>query len=507
MSNNYILAHDIGTSGTKSSLVRSDGVVEVSHTTPHATRTPSPGWAEQDPLEWWQGVCQNTQSLIARRPDLRDRVAAIGVSGQMMGCVALDKEGNVLRPSMIHSDVRATAECREADERVGADVLYRRTGNILDPRSTLCKILWLRKHEPDVYDRTARFVQSKDYIVGRMVGEFESSDLSDGTHGELVDVVKKCYIDDIFVALGIDAARFPPLYRSIDIVGKLTPSAGAELGLPAGIPVSAGGGDGPCASVGAGVVRPGDTYCCVGTTAWISSVVAEPYIDEKQRVFDILALDGDTCGLFGTIQCAGRAVDWIMGIIGEEDFTKFDALLSSVAAGSDGLIFLPYLEGERSPIFDANARGVFFGLTPEHQRQHLLRATIEGVSFALRSVLDVMREALDVRALRLIGGGGQSAAWQQILADVCGVKVQLLSTQAPDATSLGAAIAAGVGVGLFADLAEGVQTIKITAEREPDLSRKDLYAKQFDVYTALYPRLRPIYERLQRHLHEVESHS
>jgi len=505
MPTDFILAHDIGTSGTKTSLVRPDGVVETSHSTPHGTRVPQPGWAEQDPADWWEGVCKNTRAVFDQRPELKGRIAAIGVSGQMMGLVSVDANGDVLRPSMIHSDCRAVEECRALADSVGAEALYRRTGNILDPRSSLCKILWMKNNEPGVLRRTARIVQSKDYIVGRMVGSFDTTDMSDASHAQFIDITRKAYIDDVFGELGIDAGKFPELHPSTDVVGKLTKAGAEELGLPEGVPVVAGGGDGACASVGAGAVGPGDTYCCIGTTAWISAAVAEPFIDEKRRIFSILALDGESCGLYGTIQCAGRSVEWVLDLLGEDGFDRFDELLNSVEPGSDGLIFLPYLEGERSPIFDSNARGVFFGITPEHGREHFVRATIEGVSFALRSVLDVIRESQSVSALRLIGGGGQSTVWQQLLADVCEVNVQMLSTQSADATSLGAAIAAGVGVGMFADLAEGVRTIAVTDQRPPDLSRSALYAKQYEIYGSLYPCLKPAFGRLQQCVADTKS--
>lgn len=493
----YILAHDVGTSSTKTSLVRGDGAIEAWGAVNQSTSTPKPGWAEQDPARWWDAVCTNTRGLLTDRPQATGRIAAIGVSGHMLGCLPLDREAAPLRPKMIHSDTRAAAECETIRERVGADTIYRTTGNILGPQSPLAKMLWLKRHEPDLYERTARFVQSKDYIVARMVGQANSTDFSDASHAQLLDIRKREYAVDILSELGLDAAKLPDLHAGTDVVGQLTREAADAMGLPAGIPVVAGGGDGACATAGAGAVGLGDTYCCIGTTAWIASTVAEPVIDEEQRVFDILSLDGETCGVFGTIQCAGRSLDWVMELIREESFDRFDELLGRVAPGSEGLVFLPYLEGERSPIFDADARGVFFGLTPAHGREHLLRATVEGVSFALRSVLSVMREAMPVPALRLIGGGGQSPAWRQMLADICDVKIQRLSTQAADATSLGAAIAAGVGVGLFESMAAAARTIRIEQELAPHAARVAAYDRCYEVYAALYPALKPIYRSLK----------
>jgi len=495
-----ILAHDVGTSGTKSSLVRPDGVIVASHTTAHETRFPRPGWVEQQPGDWWEGVCRNTRALTAGYPDSRTSILGIGVSGHMLGCLPVDAEGNVLRPGMIHSDVRARDACETVRKRIGRDAIYELTGNILDPRSSLCKILWIKANEPDVYERTARFLQSKDYVVGRMTGSYESTDYSDASHAQWLDIRAKSYAADVFAELGIERAKFPALHRSIDVVGRLTREAARALDLPAGIPVVAGGGDGSCASAGAGAATIGDVYCCLGTTAWIAATTAKPLIDERRRLFNVLALDGENNGVFGTVQAAGRSVEWAMELLGETDFGRFDDLLGDVRPGSEGLIFLPYLEGERSPIFDPDARGVFFGLAPVHRREHLLRATVEGVSFALRSVLEVMRNSFAVPALRLIGGGGRSTLWQQLLANVCGVAIQTLSTRSADATSLGAAFAAGVGVGLFDSLPQAVRTIEVTGECLADAALTERYDTYFRVYQALYPRLKPVFTQLQESL-------
>jgi xylulokinase len=498
MSEPVILAHDVGTSGTKSSVVGADGAVLASESTPHGTVFPAPGLAEQDPRDWWEGVCRNTRALAEADPGVAGRIAGIGVSGHMLGCVALDSEGAPLRPAMIHSDCRATRQFEEVEGRVGGERVYETSGNILDPRSPLCKMLWLKASEPEIYARTARFVQSKDFIVGRMTGRMETTDYSDASHAQWLDIRRRAYAEDVLGELGLDASKLPALHASTDRVGELSAAGASALGLKAGIPVVAGGGDGACASAGAGAVREGDTYCCLGTTAWISATTASPYIDAGRRIFNILALDGTLNGVYGTVQSAGRSVDWAMELLGERDFARFDALLESVPAGSDRLVFLPYLEGERSPIFDAAARGVFFGLTPRHGRAHLLRATLEGVTFALRSVLAVMQEAFEVRGLRLIGGGGQSAVWPQMLADICGVAMERLSTRSADATSLGAAMAAGVGVGLFADMREAARAVGVTGRTEPDASARETYDALFEVYMALYPRLKDVFPLLAR---------
>lgn len=491
-----VLAHDVGTSGTKTSIVDAAGVLRDSQSTAHTTQTPAPGRAEQDPQDWWAGCVRNTRALVERHAELPSAVAAIGVSGHMLGCLPVDADGAPLRPSMIHCDARAAAEAAHVADALGADSVYRTTGNVVDPRSPLCKMLWLKAHEPDVYRRTWRFLQSKDYVVGRMTGSFDSTDYSDASHAQWLDIRRKTYAEELLGAVGLDAAKLPALRRATDVVGALSPSAAEALGLRAGIAVVAGGGDGSCATVGAGAAAAGDTYCCLGTTAWIASVSDEAAIDDRARVFNILCLDGEHCGVFGTVQSAGRSVDWVMNLVGEGDFASFDALLAAAPPGSDRLVFLPYLEGERSPIWDADARGVFFGITPSHGSEHFVRAAVEGVCFALRAVLDVMREGRTIDALRLIGGGARSPTWQQMLADVWGADVEVCSVQAADATSLGAAVAAGVGVGMYDDLSASRRFVTVGEVRRPDAALRGIYDRQYGVYASLYPALKPAFARL-----------
>ncbi len=492
-----LIAHDIGTSATKTSLVGADGSILESESTGHPTYTASGGIVEQDPEAWWRGVCRNTRALMERRADCGRRVVGIGVSGQMLGCLPVDAVGAPLRRSMIHSDARAVAQTERVAEAVGRREAYRVTGNMVDPRCVPSKMLWLKEHEPGLYRSTECFVQSKDFIVGRMTGVFGSTDYSDAGHAQWMDISRREPASELIDALGLDAGKLPRLRSSTDVVGKVTHEASRALALPSGIPVVAGGGDGSCASVGAGAVAIGDTYGCIGTTAWIASISGQPFIDPHMRVFNITSLDGQTTGVFGTVQSAGRSVEWAMNLLADGDFGRFDDLLAGAPPGCDGLVFLPYLEGERSPIWDAAARGVYFGINPQHGRLHFLRAAVEGVSFALRSVLEVLREMNEFRSLRLIGGGGQSKAWRQMLADVCGLPTQELSTRAADATCVGAAIAAGVGVGLFDDLADGCRAIRVTANREPDPRVRAVYDRQFELYGSLYPLLAPAFESLE----------
>ena len=491
MAEPLILAHDVGTSGVKTLVVGPDGVPRTSESTPHATSYGPGGAAEQDPADWWTGVCRNTRALVERCPDLPADLAAIGVGGQMLACLPVGSDGEPLRPSMIHSDARATREAAFIDR----EAAYRVSGNVADARSPLAKMLWLKAHEPDTYRRAARFLQAKDWVVGRMTGAFDSTDLSDAAHAGWLDVRTHAVAEGLLADLGLEAGKLPVPHRSTEVVGRLGDVAARQMGLRAGVPVVAGAGDGCCATAGAGAVRPGDTYCCLGTTAWIATAAEGPTIDPQARVFNLPSLDGAGCGVYGTVQSAGRAVDWVMDLLGEEGHGRLDALLAGAPPACDGLVFLPYLEGERSPVWDARARGVFFGIAPTHGRAHFVRAAVEGVSFALRSVLDVLREGGPVEAMRLIGGGARSAAWRQVLADVCGVEVQTLSSAAQDATSLGAAIAAGVGVGIFGSVEDGCRAVTVERAHTPDVALRETYERAFGLYGSLYPALKEAFAR------------
>lgn len=412
----------------------------------------------------------------------------------MLGLLAIDSGGQPLAPALIHSDARAGEQAVFIAQEVGADRIYRITGNVLDARSPLAKLLWFKQHQSAAYAKAHRFLQSKDFVAGRLVGAFDSTDYSDACHAQWLDINSSIYATDVLAQLGLDVAKLPQPHAATEIIGKLTRAAAIALDLPSGIPVVAGGGDGACATAGSGAIADGDTYCCIGTSAWIASVAPRPFIDPQRRLFNLTALDGKTFGTYGTVQAAGRAIQWTMDLIGQKGYGDFDSMLAGIDPGSAGLTFLPYLEGERSPIWDADARGVLFGISSAHTPAHVLRATVEGVCFALSSVLQAIRESRPIPAMRLIGGGGQSPAWQQMLADICRVEIQIPSVQASDATSLGAAIAAGVGAGIYPSFADAVRSIRIRDQISPNAARSAYYVKHQKFYTELYARLKQAFK-------------
>lgn len=485
MGSQLILAYDIGTSSVKTSLVTETGEVYASAKYDYDTHHPEPGISEQNPEDWWKCACKTTKALLEQKPDAGKRIAAIGVSGHMLGCVPVNEKCEALHAALIHSDSRAGAQFEAIKAGIGKEELYRISGNVLDSRSSLCKMLWFKEERPELYRKTAKFLQSKDFLTARLTGNIDTTDYSDASHGELMNIHKKAYDTAVYRELGLEMEKLPELHAGMEIVGHVTEEAAKELGIPSGIPVIAGGGDGACADIGAGNVNTGDIYCSLGTTAWLSQCIEQPYLDPEQRIFNIMSLDGIHSSLFGTMQSAGGALKWVMNVLGTQDLDEFNALAGKIAPGSDGLIFVPYLDGERSPIFDAKARGMFFGLSMSHTRAHFMRATFEGVAYALNSILKVFEAQGKSGQIRIIGGGANSALWKQILADVWKTPVAALQASANDSTSLGVAAAAGTAVGMFRDLREATDYIKVKNVTEPS-DRQSAYDKYFSVYQKLY---------------------
>lgn len=489
-----LLAIDLGTSACKASVFTEELKLIDCKSAEYPTHYRGEGCVEQDAYDWWEAAARAMDLLWQAQPEAVGSVAAVGLSGHMLGLLPVGEDGTPLAPSLIHTDTRAVKEARLLGELVGSDELYRRTGNVLSPSASLCKALWFLREAPEVYRKTARFLQSKDYLVYRLTGNMDSTDYSDASHGSLMDIRSMRYLDDVMRIAGLEVDKFPQLGCASRIAGQVGREAAGRLHLHQGTPVVAGGGDGACASVGAGIAAQGDIYCSLGTTAWIAQNVKEPVLDQKQRVFNIASLDGKGFGVFGTMQSAGRALSWAAELM-EVDMAAYNRLAEDCPAGSEGLVFLPYLEGERSPVFDPNARGVYFGCTPIHRKEHFLRAVMEGVACGLRSILDIMRESAGFSRMRVIGGGARSGLWKQIIADVCGITIEDAAIAADSTTSLGAAVAAGVGVGMFTDMRQAVKTIAIQNQYQPSADQ-EIYARVYDVFSQLYPALKQTFAQL-----------
>ncbi len=483
-----MLAYDIGTSGVKTSIISSKGQVVDSQTEPYETRYAEGGIAEQDPLTWWHAICRTTRGIIERNPSFSNAIAAIGVSGHMLGCIPVSEDITPLLPCMIHSDARAVSQYETISREVGATYLYQMSGNILDARSSLSKIAWIKETQPTIYRKTAKFLQSKDFIVAKLTGNIDTTDYSDACHGELMDISKKQYDTTIYHQLKLDMSKLPALHRGRDIVGKVTSQSSKELGIPCGIPVIAGGGDGACGSAGAGNVRAGDAYLSLGSTAWIARVSDEPTIDPESRVFNIMNLDGETTSVFGTMQSAGSSITWAQRLLSISDLRTFDDMAAQIEPGCNGLVFLPYLDGERSPVFDTSAKGVFVGISQHHDARHFTRAVLEGVAYALKDITEILRRYQPMTEIRAIGGGMKSPLLPEIITDVCGLRLQKLTVPAADATSLGVAAIAGLAAGIFKDMQEALAHIRVKSILEP-AEPNSRYSQNYQAYQQLYPQL------------------
>lgn len=509
MEKDIIITYDIGTTGNKCSLFNSKGSMVCSVTVEYGTIYQKPGWAEQDPEEFWNSTVKGTRLLLEKSGISPSRIAVIGLSGHMNGCIPVDRDCTALYNDIIHSDCRSVDECDEAAKLVNNGNFYKITGNRLDPHYTLTKILWLKNNYADIYDEADYFINSKDFVRAKLTGIAGITDYSDASLTCMLDLKNRDWAYDMVRGLGIDTKKLPELRRSFDVVGKLTPAASSVLGLVEGTPVVAGGGDGACSTRGAGAAVTGDAYNYIGSSSWICALTASPMLDSTARNFNFFDLDGQHNNACGTVQCAGISYNWVLeNICGKEAeeakasgrnfYDYIDDLAAKVPAGSNGVIFLPYMMGERTPYWDKNTRGGFIGVSLFNKTSDLLRSTYEGIAYALGSVLEVFQDnKLDVNIMTLIGGGARSPLWNEIMANIYNKKVRIHSFPG-EATSLGAAIAAGVGAGIFADFEKAAECIKYKKLCSPDDELVSQYKKIYDVYKSVYPQMKPLFEKMSK---------
>lgn len=488
-----ILAHDLGTTGNKASLFDAHGALVGSVFAGYPVAYPQPNWAEQAPDDFWQAVCQATQQLLAQSGVPSTAIAAVSFSGQMMGCIAVGRDGRPLRPCMIWADQRAQAQAEQLAQACHPREVYRRTGHRVSPAYSAPKILWLRDHQPEVYAAAVCFLQPKDYVVYRLTGEF-ATDYSDASGTLLFDLETRTWHQPFLDALGLDLDRLPPLYASDQIVGRVTAASAAATGLAVDTPVVIGGGDGACAGVGAGVIEPGDAYCSIGSSAWISISSMAPVLDPLERTFTFHHLHPERYCPMGTMQAAGGARDWAWRLL-QGQTPDLDAAAAQVPPGADGILFLPYLLGERSPHWNPLARGAWLGMSMPTGAPALARAVLEGVALNLRLILDGLRsQVTGIRAMRLIGGGSKSLLWRQILADCLQLPIHTPALQS-EATVWGAAVAGGVAVGLY-DWQMAAAQAYITATTLPNPDHTAVYDELTSIFADAYSALAPIDARL-----------
>ena len=501
---NHIIAHDLGTTGNKATLYDREGRLVGAAFDAYATEYAYAGWAEQNPEDWWQAVCQSTRRLLDETGVHKNDIAGIVFSGQMMGAVAVDKAARPLRNAIIWADQRALEQERWIRERLSLAEMYRITGHRLGCAYSLAKILWIRDNQPDIYETAHKFMCAKDFIVARLTGYFVTEP-SDASSMNLYDLEAGDWSGKILDAVDLPADKLPQIRRSVDVVGGVRRSVADEIGLLAGTAVVAGGGDGACAAAGAGVIDEGSAYNYVGSSSWIAMSAPKPVYDPDYRTFTFGHVIPNMFMPTGTMQAAGASYQWTRDQLALFEQQAAEALgisvyelinleVDRVSAGSEGLFYLPYLMGERSPRWNPHARGAFVGLTIRHTRAHLYRAVLEGITMNLRVILDAFRQqGARIDAMRLIGGGARGRIWNQMMADMYGMPVHRL-TILEEATSMGAALVGGVGVGLYPDFSMIETMNDIAATVLPDPNAQAVYDRMYPVFNKIYEALVPIYD-------------
>lgn len=501
----YLLGIDVGTTGARALLVDQAGRVVASATAEYPMFTPRPLWTEQNPSDWWAATTESIRRVLAEAGIDAGQVAALGLTGQMHGLVLLDAQGQVLRPCIMWNDQRTAAQCTAITREVGADNVLRLTGNPVLPGFTAPKIAWVRDNEPEVYRRAAHVLLPKDYVRYCLTGGFYS-EVSDASGTSLFDVGRRNWSDDMLAAVGVPRAWLPEVTESPVVSARVSPEAARETGLLAGTPVVGGGGDQAAQAVGTGIVAEGVVSVTLGTSGVVFAASDAYRVEPEGRLHAFCHAVPGMWHLMGVMLSAGGSFRWYRDVLGDLERVQatvagldpYDLLTEAAAQvppGSEGLIFLPYLTGERTPYPDPNARGVFFGLTLRHGKAHLTRAVLEGVSYGLRDSLELMRAlGLSIRQVRASGGGARSPLWRHILADIFDTEIAIVAVT--EGAAYGAALLAAVGAGMYATVPEACQaTVQVTGSTRPGPAAA-VYAGCYPHYRALYPALAPRFAAL-----------
>lgn len=504
-----ILTLDAGTTGLKCTLFTEQGEALRSAVAAYDVELPHPGWAQQPALWFINAAIEGARQMLDGGEDFR--VAAIGLSGTMNGCIPIDDNGEALYPNIIHSDTRAEPQLDRIRAEISEEAFYARTGNRLDVHYTLPKILWLRENHPEVYSRARWFVNTKDILYGWLTGRHGVTDFSDASLTAALSIHGRAWDADLLHALDVNPAAMPQILPSHDTGGRLARDAAQALGIAEGTPVSVGAGDGICAAHGAGIHSPGHAYINIGSSAWLGTLVERPAMDSGRRFFHFLDMDGEKVHICATLQCAAAALDWVVETLLREGaesgpplFEEIEDLAETTPPGAEGVFFLPSFMGERTPWWDPNTRGTLIGMSLYHGRGHIARAAYEGVAQGLHLCDSVVREnGIVYDGLTLVGGGSQSGIWPQMIADMFDLPTRV-HRHPRQATSLGAAMAAGVGVGIFRDYEHASHMADFEEEFAPDPVRQKAYQRHFDVYRSLYGQIREAYQAIGAYQAEME---
>jgi xylulokinase len=500
----YLLGIDVGTTGTRALLIDESGNLVGSATNDYPMYTPRPQWAEQDPEDWWQATIQSVRQVLHTSHVDLAQIAGMGLTGQMHGMVMLDAQGRVLRRCIMWNDQRTAAQCEWIMNTIGRERFLDLTLNLALPGFTAPKIIWTRENEPEVYAQASKVLLPKDYIRYRLTGVY-ATEVSDASGTVLLDVSGRRWSTTTLEELGIPAEWMPPCVESPEVTGTVSHQVAELTGLPVGLPVVGGAGDQAASGVGTGIVEPGLVSVTLGTSGVVFAYTDMPNRDPQGRLHTFCHAVPGRWHVMGVTLSAGGSFRWARDTLGMAE--KNVALLSGVdpyeiltaeaanaPAGCEGLVFLPYLTGERTPYPDPNARGTFVGLTLRHDKRHLIRAVLEGVAYSLRDSIELFRDlGIPIQQVRATGGGARSVMWRQVLADVFGT--ELVTINITDSSAYGAALLAGVGSGVYDSVSQACNAaVKIVDRIEPIAENQGIYNEFYPVYRSLYRSLKPAFD-------------
>jgi xylulokinase len=493
----HLIGIDVGTGGSRAVVIDAAGRIVASATVEHQPfASPQTGWAEQDPEDWWRASAAAIRAAVDHAGVRPDEIKAVGLSGQMHGAVLLDESDEVLRPAIIWCDQRSADQCRNITTTIGASRLIELTCNPALTGFTLPKLLWVRDHEPETWQRVRSVLLPKDYVRFKLTGD-KATDVADASGTLLLDVAARRWSNEMLAAAEIEAKLLPRVYESQEITGSVSRTAADQTGLPVGTPVVAGAGDQAAGAIGLGVVRRGMISATIGTSGVVFATTTTPALDPKGRVHTFCHAIPERWHVMGVTQGAGLSLRWFrdqFGVVSRSDpYDGLTAEATRVPPGADGLLWTPYLMGERTPHLDPDARAALVGLTASHTRAHVIRAILEGVAFSLKDSFEILRELrVPYETIRLGGGGARSELWRQIQADVYGHEVETVETE--EGAAYGVAILAGVAAGAWPSVEAACDEVIRTNRRvQPDPAAVKVFHRQYQKYVALYPALRSVY--------------
>lgn len=504
----YLLGVDIGTSGTKTVLFDELGNAVASDLQEYPLYQPKNGWAEQDPEDWWRATYVSIKNVMAKSGVSPSEVKGLGLSGQMHGAVLLDKDNQVLRKAIIWCDQRSSAECEQITELVGAKRLIEITANPALTGFTASKVMWVKNNEPEIFDQVRKILLPKDYVRYRLTGEF-ATEVSDASGMQFLDVPNRCWSDEVISKLGLDKSMLGKVYESQEVTGTIHSTAAELTGLNVGTPVVGGAGDQAAGAVGNGIVKTGIISSTIGTSGVVFAYSDDVSIDPLGRVHTFCHAVPNKWHIMGVTQGAGLSLQWFRNnfckdeiataeLMDVDPYYLMDQAAEKVEPGSNGIIYLPYLMGERTPHLDPDCRGVFFGLSAKHTKKEMLRSVMEGVVYSLRDCLEIIEElGVEINQVRASGGGGKSPLWRQMQADV--FNHDICTINASEGPAFGVAILAGVGSGVYNSVSEACEaTIKVKSTQKANQEAHEKYNGYYKLYKNLYNSLKGDFKSLAK---------